>query len=532
MEHVIIAIVLAYSVLILFTLAIVSDGCEPTRTHFAKSWAGIMTRIDVAVLSLFMLELLGKLSAFGPHYLYDLVSFFDAAIIAVSFAFAVHALTDVDAALTSQIVQLIRLGRLVLVMLIIVRLRASRARMLSPAFLALESSVEAPVYRALSLLGEMATRLPDDDDKRHLTWIAELIAANRLYETVISEHVAGGVSMDTETAAWLNSQYAISTDDARPEVSNKRRGSFTPRVGRRAGPAIAYGLRGLTIAQDIVLKESLAAVDSWELFDVFKLNSASGGQPLIPLVMSIFDQHGFYDRFHLRPDRLATVLGTVQAGYGPVPYHNRMHAADVTQTLYCLLKCDATAEFVSDVDLFAALLAAACHDYGHPGLNNPFHVKNRLKVALLYNDLAVLESWHASNAWAVLTAPETDLFAGMARAEVAQVRETFIAMILNTDMSGHFNELAKFKTKTLSGGFDAESPENVRMVLKMALHCADVSNPAKRPDLCIPWSIRVMDEFFMQVSARAASCDGRARRCAAVGSRGCDSFLLPRPRLH
>jgi hypothetical protein len=125
-------------------------------------------------------------------------------------------------------------------------------------------------------------------------------------------------------------------------------------------------------------------------------------------------------------------------------------------------------------------------------------VKNRLELALRYNDLAVLENFHASQAWAVLTAPEHNLLAAVDLQEATQVRDVMLAMILGTDMSGHFDELAKFKARTLSGSFAETSPENTRAILKMALHCADVSNPAKAADLCVPWSIRVMDEFFMQ----------------------------------
>ena len=48
---------------------------------------------------------------------------------------------------------------------------------------------------------------------------------------------------------------------------------------------------------------------------------------------------------------------------------------------------------------FAAVLAAAVHDYAHPGLSNPFLIATRAETAVLYNDQSVLEMYHVSGAW-------------------------------------------------------------------------------------------------------------------------------------
>jgi hypothetical protein len=42
-----------------------------------------------------------------------------------------------------------------------------------------------------------------------------------------------------------------------------------------------------------------------------------------------------------------------------------------------------------------------------------------------------------------------------------------------------------------------------------------VSNPAKAADLCIPWSIRVMDEFFMHVRSPSPGARAAAARAAS-----------------
>jgi hypothetical protein len=260
--------------------------------------------------------------------------------------------------LSSSIVQVLRLGRIVRVMLIIMKLNASREGMKKYKYMALESGIEAPVYKVLSLLQELSVRLDSDADKRHLAWIVDVIGSNRLYTAVFSGKSAGG-KLDTETAEWLKSQYAVGSTAAKTRVVAKR-ASLAPSLGGdEPGPG-TFGLRGLTSAQETALEASLLKLDDWN-FDVFALHAASGGQPLVALVMTICHRHSFFDRFRLRPDNLAAALGKIQGGYAPVPYHNRLHAADVLQTFYSLALCDNVTKHLTDVHLFAAILAAACH---------------------------------------------------------------------------------------------------------------------------------------------------------------------------
>lgn len=51
---------------------------------------------------------------------------------------------------------------------------------------------------------------------------------------------------------------------------------------------------------------------------------------------------------------------------------------------------------LSPSEKFALFLAAAIHDYDHPGLSNSFLVTTRSPLALMYNDLSPLENHHVS----------------------------------------------------------------------------------------------------------------------------------------
>jgi len=52
--------------------------------------------------------------------------------------------------------------------------------------------------------------------------------------------------------------------------------------------------------------------------------------------------------------------------------------------------------WLTDLEIFATLVAAIIHDFEHTGTTNNFHVMSGTETALLYNDRAVLENHHIS----------------------------------------------------------------------------------------------------------------------------------------
>lgn len=68
-------------------------------------------------------------------------------------------------------------------------------------------------------------------------------------------------------------------------------------------------------------------------------------------------------------------LRCVEIGYTrDNPYHNRAHAADVTMRMYSLLIHSIGVQDMKKQNscqlLLSCILAAAVHDYMHPGSNN------------------------------------------------------------------------------------------------------------------------------------------------------------------
>lgn len=88
---------------------------------------------------------------------------------------------------------------------------------------------------------------------------------------------------------------------------------------------------------------------------------------------AIFKQRNFLSAFKIPSATLVRFLVRVEDLYrGEVSYHNRYHAADVTQSTHYLLNSEKLSAVMHPIELFAAVFASAVHDVDHPGLTNQY----------------------------------------------------------------------------------------------------------------------------------------------------------------
>jgi hypothetical protein len=90
-------------------------------------------------------------------------------------------------------------------------------------------------------------------------------------------------------------------------------------------------------------------------------------------------------------------------------------------------------------------IAAACHDYEHPGFNNPFLVNSKDEFAIRYNDKSPLENHHSYSVFSIMTKENCNLFINLSKDDKKKCRERIINMILHTDNASHFADLAMMK---------------------------------------------------------------------------------------
>eukprot|EP00580_Thalassiosira_gravida_P000683 CAMPEP_0201622652 /NCGR_PEP_ID=MMETSP0492-20130828/47512_1 /ASSEMBLY_ACC=CAM_ASM_000837 /TAXON_ID=420259 /ORGANISM="Thalassiosira gravida, Strain GMp14c1" /LENGTH=321 /DNA_ID=CAMNT_0048092241 /DNA_START=81 /DNA_END=1046 /DNA_ORIENTATION=+ len=223
----------------------------------------------------------------------------------------------------------------------------------------------------------------------------------------------------------------------------------------------------------------------------------------------------FVEEFCMKPEVLCNFLRLVESDYSKEnPYHNGIHASDVMQTTFALLQMGGDKFSSSPLELFSLLLAAACHDMGHPGRNNSFEVNSHSELSVIYNDSSVLENMHAARACRLLTRQpgdadlNADILVGLQKTQKEAFRASFTKAILCTDMSQHFAKVAQLKSKISHFGtsdplkfYVNSDGRSMSCVLQFILHLADISNPAKPAPVFVEWCDRCLNEFFAQGDA-------------------------------
>uniref|UniRef100_A0A8C6L9Y3 Phosphodiesterase n=1 Tax=Nothobranchius furzeri TaxID=105023 RepID=A0A8C6L9Y3_NOTFU len=238
----------------------------------------------------------------------------------------------------------------------------------------------------------------------------------------------------------------------------------------------------------------LRDVDRWN-FDVFALNSASSDHALRTLVFELITRYELNSRFKIPISCMTEFLSALERGYCKHnnPYHNHIHAADVTQTLHCLLLRSGLVNWLTELEVMASLFAAAIHDFEHTGTTNNFHIHTKSEFALIYNDRSVQESHHVSAAFRLLQEDQMNIFMNLTREEWMELRSLVIEMVLSTDMSSHL-----LQVKCMKAFLQQQERIDKPKALSLLLHTADISHPSKPWALHSRWTKSLMEEFFRQ----------------------------------
>jgi len=333
--------------------------------------------------------------------------------------------------------------------------------------------------------------------------------------------------------------------------SSRERRSFVERHSRNVRIKKLASRRASSLTQSIQsdapnewyklprgVQVQLATLLSWENlskwdFDVFEIDRLTNGQPLLfvgwailsspysqhvmaevllqrnqkrPIPFEMMQGYRFIDEFNIDQKKMTNFLRAIERDYiKENPYHNNIHAADVTQTLHSLLQGMGAANRLDPppIQLFAVLLAAVIHDVGHPGYNNFFQQKTNSDIAICYNDQSILENMHLAMAFRKLIgakrSAKLDIFGKMQPEEIVTIRKFMVHAVLGTDMSKHFEKVNDIK-KEIASMVEGEPVTNETSweILHYMMHVADISNGAKHRRIAVQWTDRCLEEFFKQ----------------------------------
>jgi hypothetical protein len=390
---------------------------------------------------------------------------------------------------------------------------------------------KADLVRAIGVIEQLKRKSTEPEDCKHFEFLTQLVKmAVRKYvneEQAHSEMMdnlslglerAEGNNNDSKSAMIETHNYIVETfvqedtkramrsrDASSPKCNNRQ--STIARGGRpttgggagRRSPTIV-AMTKFDWAQKR-LQEMTASMGQSLTVDVFELSDITNGKPILFTGMTLLEEHGLLSFFDIPRERISSCLTVIESGYREdVPYHNAIHAVDACATLNYMLVASLIQRLnMNEEEVFASIISALIHDYKHPGVNNHFLCATKHELALRYNDQAPLENMHVSEAFKDLTTGKHNLFAGFKPEQYNQIRAQIITMVLGTDMSVHFVNMAKFKAQVVeTEEADCTNHATKQMVLKTALHVADIGNAFKDMPVYLQWNSRILEEFYCQ----------------------------------
>ncbi|XP_050772372.1 dual specificity calcium/calmodulin-dependent 3',5'-cyclic nucleotide phosphodiesterase 1A isoform X3 [Gopherus flavomarginatus] len=370
--------------------------------------------------------------------------------------------------------------------------------------------LQRPIFRLRCLVKQLEKGDVNVVDlKKNIEYAASVLEAVYIDETrrlLDTEDELSDIQSDSvplEVRDWLASTFTrkMGMTKRRPEEKPKFRsivhavqaGIFVERMYRRTSNMV-----GLAYPAEVIV--TFKDVDKWS-FDVFALNEASGEHSLKFMMYELFTRYDLMSRFKIPVPSLISFAEALEVGYSKYknPYHNLIHAADVTQTVHYIMLHTGIMHWLTELEILAMIFAAAVHDYEHTGTTNNFHIQTRSDVAILYNDRSVLENHHVSAAYRLMQEDEMNILANLTKDDWRELRSLVIEMVLSTDMSGHFQQI-----KTMRHTLQQTEGIDKAKAMSLILHAADISHPAKSWELHYRWTTALMEEFFRQGDKEAA----------------------------
>ncbi|CDO66009.1 3',5'-cyclic nucleotide phosphodiesterase, putative [Plasmodium reichenowi] len=189
----------------------------------------------------------------------------------------------------------------------------------------------------------------------------------------------------------------------------------------------------------------------------------------------------------------------VEKQYNNVPYHNTIHATMVTQKFFCLTKKLGIYDDLEYKIKLVMFISGICHDIGHPGYNNLFFVNSLHPLSIIYNDISVLENYHASITFKILQLNQCNILKNFSEKDFRMMRSYIIELILSTDMKHHFEIISKFRIRRENEDFDyIKNSDDLLILTKMIIKSADISHGSVSWSEHYCWCQRVLSEFYTQ----------------------------------
>ncbi|TNN50286.1 Cone cGMP-specific 3',5'-cyclic phosphodiesterase subunit alpha' [Liparis tanakae] len=176
---------------------------------------------------------------------------------------------------------------------------------------------------------------------------------------------------------------------------------------------------------------------------------------LIKAGIRMFFELGVVEKFKVPAETLVKWMYTVRKGYRSITYHNWRHGFNVGHTMFCLLQTGKLRKYYSDLDAFAMVAAAFCHDIDHRGTNNLYQTKQVKTILVsLYpsgsplaklHGSSIMERHHLEYSKTLMNDESLNIFCNLQKQQFKNVQHLFDVCIIATDLALYFKKRTMFQ---------------------------------------------------------------------------------------
>ncbi|XP_030256000.1 cone cGMP-specific 3',5'-cyclic phosphodiesterase subunit alpha' isoform X3 [Sparus aurata] len=258
---------------------------------------------------------------------------------------------------------------------------------------------------------------------------------------------------------------------------------------------------------------------------------------LIKAGIRMFFELGVVEKFKVPAEALTRWMYTVRKGYRSITYHNWRHGFNVGHTMFCLLQTGKLRKYYSDLDAFAMVAAAFCHDIDHRGTNNLYQTKQvkifsyfLCVVEVLYilprqfisqllpcrsmhplaklHGSSIMERHHLEFSKTLMGEESLNIFCNLQKRQFEHVQHLFDVCIIATDLALYFKKRTMFQnivnaTEPMTDekeaiGYISNNPTRKEIVMAMMMTGCDLSAITKPWEVQSKVALMVAAEFWEQ----------------------------------
>ncbi|KAI4557980.1 hypothetical protein MJG53_018733 [Ovis ammon polii x Ovis aries] len=242
-----------------------------------------------------------------------------------------------------------------------------------------------------------------------------------------------------------------------------------------------------------ILKEDLPDPRTADLYEFRFSDLPITEHELIKCGLRLFFEINVVEKFKVPVEVLTRWMYTVRKGYRAVTYHNWRHGFNVGQTMFTLLMTGRLKKYYTDLEAFAMLAAAFCHDIDHRGTNNLYQMKSTSPLARLHGS-SILERHHLEYSKTLLQDESLNIFQNLNKRQYETVIHLFEVAIIATDLALYFKKRTMFQkivdacekmeTEEEAVKYVTIDPTKKEIIMAMMMTACDLSAITK------PWEVQ------------------------------------------